>query len=308
MKGRTDLGTYYQIFISIVSSPRISVSEIARHVGHSGRGKRRATISHYLKLMYEYQISLRPNLILKTFEHPKRIAYLCRAKKRNKVGSTFLRLQNDKRINYILLISGYSDFFFTTRDENLDIEAYDLEITEKTILYTPIFTIPRGWKDSYEDAARKIMDFDFRKGLLERKTYGILQFSDLDMEIFRLLRVNARRPFTEVGAEVGVFSSTVKDHFLKSVLPHCEVAHYFFPKGYSTYMPNLFRIHSKHETSLSKALENLPCTSYVYPFEKGILLNIFHENINLMMGLMEKMEENEIIDSYVLLTPLHYFK
>lgn len=219
-----------------------------------------------------------------------------------------MELRDDKRINYVLLISGLSDFFLTSRDENLDLKRYDLEIVEKSVLYTPIFTIPQGWRLSLEDAVKTLLNLDFEKGMLRRETEGALDWSDLDTRIFELMREDARRPFTEVASETGKYSSTIKDHFYQFVLPQCEVAHYFFPKGYDYYMQNLFRIYTHYEKSLVKALEKLPCTTYVYPLEKGLVLIIFHENINIIMTFIEKMEENGILDGHLLFTPLRHYK
>jgi len=308
MRNRTKLGTYHEIFMSIVSKTRIPISTIAKQMGRTGRGQRRATVSKYLSQMYEQKISLQPNLILKTFEYPKRIAYFCKKKSKSKIASTFMELRHDKRINYVLFISGLSDFFLTSRDENLDLKRYDLEIAEKSVLYTPIFTIPQGWRLSFEDAVKTLLNLDFKKGMLPRETEGALDWSDLDTRIFELMRENARRPFTEVAGETDKYSSTIKDHFYQFVLPQCEIAHYFFPKGYDCYMQNLFRIYTHYEKSLVKALEKLPCTTYVYPLEKGLVFIIFHENINIVMTFVEKMEENGILDKHLLFTPLRHYK
>jgi hypothetical protein len=54
------------------------------------------------------------------------------------------------------------------------------------------------------------------------------------------------------------------------------------------------------------SLKRFPCTSYVYPLEKGFLVNIFHENINILMAMFGKMEEMGVIDYYAQLTPQWY--
>jgi hypothetical protein len=63
-------------------------------------------------------------------------------------------------------------------------------------------------------------------------------------------------------------------------------------------------VHTDYEQSITTALKRLPCTSYVYPLEKGLLINIFHENINILMTLFGKLAEMGIIDTYTQLTPL----
>jgi hypothetical protein len=254
--------------------------------------------------MYENKISLKPNLFLKDFGNVNLKAYLCRKQSRSNLGATFNKLKNCGKVNYVLFISGDCDFFLTSRDPALNLDEYDLEIIESSNLHSPVFTIPSGWNLSFEEASMNVMKCKFEKGNLERNAEGILDWGDLDMRIFELMHEDARRPFTEVARQTGVFSSTIKDHFYKHVLPCCKVAHYFFPKGYDIYMKNLIRIHTDYENSIVHALEKLPSTTYVYPLEKGLLITLFHENINIVMTIIGEMEESGIIERYALFTPL----
>jgi len=292
--------------MNVVKQPRCSITNIAKNIGHTGRGRRRATVSEYLKHMYEYKISLKPNLFLRDFDNTQRKAYLCRKNNRCEIGKTFKMLRQDRKVTYVVFISGLCDFFLTSRDPALDLTMYDLEVVESSILYSPIFIIPRGWHLPFDKAAQNVLKCQFEDGNLERKSCGILSWKDLDMKIFESMRENVRRPFTEVSEIAGVYSSAIKEHFYKHVLPHCNVAHYFFPKGYDFYMKNQIRIHTKCEKSIVSALKCLPCTTYVYPLEKGLIITLFHENINIAMTLVEKMEENGIIEHYTLYTPLWY--
>ena len=306
MIDRTKLGTYYNIFECIVSNPRCTITAIAKRVGPTGRGRRRATISKYVNEMYKDEISLKPNLYFKNLEKLQRKAYLCKNKSRNSVGKTFENLKKDKKITYVVLISGFSDFFLTSRNPNLNLNQYDLEIVEESILYSPLYTIPQGWSLSLEDAVRNVLKHDFVKDNVSRDTEGTFTLEKMDVEIFELMKSDVRIPFTKVGRKIDVFSGTVKEHFYKHVLPHCRVAHYFFPKGYKNYMQTYFRIHTEYEDSITNSLKYLPCTSYVYPFEKGLLINFFHENINIAMTMFQKMEEMGLVEYYTHYTPLWY--
>lgn len=307
MKERAKLETYFDMFMCIVSETRCTITSIAKSIGHTGIGRRRTTISQYLNDIYERKISFNPNLYLKNLQNIQRMAYFCEAKEKNKLGTIFDKLKADKRINYVLLNSGYCDFFCTSRDPELDLTSYGLTIIESSVLYSPIYTIPQGWKLSFKDAAKNILKYNFKKGNLPRKEEGVLDWQEIDMRIFELMKEDARRPFTEVARETGVFSQTVKNHFYNHVLPWCNVAHYFFPKGYDAYMKNQIRIYTKYEQSLVHSLKRLPCTTYVYPLEKGLLIDIFHENINIVMTIFGKMEEMGVIDYYAQLTPLWYY-
>ena len=302
----TKLGTYFDIFMCIVSKTRCTITSIAKSLGHTGIGRRRATISKYLYDIYEAKLSFKPNLYFKNLKNLQWKAYFCKAIERNKIGVTFDKLKADKRISYVLLTSGYCDFYCTSKDPTLDLTVFGLEIIESSILYSPLYTIPHGWNRSFEDTARNILKYNFKKGNLPRKDEGVLNLQPLDIKIFELMKDNARRPFSEVGRETGVFSSTIKDHFYKYVLPHCNVAHYFFPRGYDTYMKTLCRVYTQCEQSVVTSLKRLPCTCYVYPLEKGLLINFFHEDINILMTIFGKMEEMGIIDYYTQLTPLWY--
>jgi len=122
-----------------------------------------------------------------------------------------------------------------------------------------------------------------------------LQWDDLDSQIFDLMKDNARKEYTRVAEKTGVTSATIKRRFFNNIVPNCEFAYYFFPKGYKYYNQSFFLIHSRYEKSLVKAFRLLPCTTYIYPFEKGIGCNIFHRNINALLTMMEKLKSEKVI-------------
>jgi len=279
---------------------------MAKNMGHTGIGRRRATISKYVNDMYENEISFKPNLYFKNLEGLQWKAYLCRSRSRNNVGSTFERLKEEKRITYVVLISGFSDFFLTSKDSSLNLKQYDLEIVEESILFSPIYTIPQGWNLTFENAARNVLEYNFEVGNISRDTEGAFTLGKMDTEIFEIIKNDARLPFSKVAEKTGVFSGTIKEHFYKNILPLCNVAHYFFPQGYKSYMKTYFRIYTDYEDSIVESLKYLPCTSYVYPFEKGLLINLFHGNINIAMTLFQKMEEMGLVEHYTHYTPLWY--
>ena len=307
MERRTKLAkrleTYYNIFLSIADGVRKPIYCIAKDIGHTGRGKRRATIAKYVNHMYEEQISFYPNIIMKTFETPKRKAYFLRKRDREMVFQTFKRISN--HVNYSLFFSGECDYFVTVRDD-IDFEEYDIDIVKESVLYTPLFVKPQGWNISFEDAVKKIMQFTFKKGYIERSMNNVLEWTDLDFEIFKNMQYNARKKYSEVARKVGVHQTTVKRRFMDNIMPNCEFAHYFFPKGYKYYNQSFFLIYSQYEKFLVKAFHLLPCTTYVYPFETGIGCIIFHRNINDLMTMMEKLKEEKVIDSFSSFTPLRH--
>lgn len=303
----TILGRYYDIYRAIVDNPRIAIAQIARVIGQTGRGRTRSTISRHLSNMYEKKVSLKPNLILGPSHNSAIHAYFCRKRTRKGIQSTFFALHEDERINYALFLSGQSDYFLTTRENNITIGEFDVDIMEHSLMYTPIFTIPHGWNHPMRESLKSLSKYNFQKGLISRKLGKKRKWSGMDWDIYALMREDARMEFTKVGRKLGIFSSTVKDHFYKYVLPECVVSHYFFPRGYDFYVQAFMKIISQYEISLLEALKNFPCTSYVYPLNKGILVNLFHENTNDLMAVFEKLEETGVINSYLLYTPLNWF-
>ncbi|MGC1121054.1 MAG: hypothetical protein WBA22_08160 [Candidatus Methanofastidiosia archaeon] len=308
MKDRTilekRLETYHDIFLSIAEWARKSITRIAKDIGHTGRGRRRATISEYLQDMYNRQIIFNPNLLLKTFENPQWKAFFLKNPNEKEVFNTFKKLSS--RVSYCLFLSGKYDYFVTCPKDHIDFESLDIDVVSESVLYTPIFTKPSGWNQSLENALQKMSTFPFEKGLLERPVNGTLPWDDLDLRIFDLMKGNARKEYTEVARKTGVTVRTVKTRFLDNIVPHCEFAHYFFPMEYSYYDKTFFIIHSDYEKSLVKAFHLLPCTTYVYPFEEGIGCNIFHKNINDLMTMMEKLKIEKVLDSYSMFVPLRH--
>ena len=294
------------LFNMVVENPRMKVKKMARLTGLTGRGQTASTIAKRLKKMYELKISLKPKLALKTFENTQATAYFCRKIDRRNLRNTFYQLHKDTSIDYVLFLAGWHDFFIKTREKNVDFEKYGLGIEEKCNLYTMLYTIPRGWNTPIEEAFQSFSDSDFEKGFISRDVNGILEWSNLDWKIYYAMREDVRSEFTHIGEEVSVASFTVKSHFYKYVLPCCNVAHYFFPKGYNFYKQAFLKITTKYEKGIVRALEKLPCTTYVIPLEKGLILNIFHEGVNELMTAIQKIEEIGILDTYSLQAPLTY--
>jgi hypothetical protein len=308
MKNRSKLATFHEIFWNIVSDMRIPISSIAKNMGHTGRGRRRSTISNYVNEMYQKEISFKPRIVMKTYKYPKRKMYFCK-KAGVGIAPLWKKLKEDERIQYSLILSGPCDFIIISRDDTLYLEKdFGLQIVEESLLYTPIYTLPKGWNISFKTAAKNALDIPFKKGLFTRKIDDILIWTDLTLRIFELMHEDARVSYTDVADKTDVYSSTVRNHLEKYILPRCEIAHFFFPKGYKNYMKNFFRIYTHYEQSLVKAFEKLPCTTYVYPLEEGIAFNVFHEDINMVMTMLEKMRENGFLEDLSLFTPLRYWE
>jgi len=303
MKKCSRLQLYYTLFCFIVDEPRILPSAIAKKSQYSGRGRSPTTILRHISNMYEQNISQSPRLVLKPFDNCRTIAYLCKKENAKGIKSIFNELRSDKRITYIIMLSG-NEFFITSREENIHFRSLDLEIVEKSLLYTPIYTIPRGWNVDMNKALETVVHHDFRKGTLPREIYGDLDWQEIDWNIFEVMRANLRTKLSIVRDRIQENYNTIKNHFFKKVLPSCTIAHYFFPRGYDYYQQLILKARSRYEASITEALQRLPCTSYIFPLEHDFLTVLFHEKTDVTLNAIQKLEEIGIIDNYLLFNPL----
>ena len=304
MKLCNRIALFYTLFRMTVDDPRARIKDMSAALGRTGRGQTRASTCRQLQNMYTLKVSFMPHLLLKPFDGTETFAYFCKKPERKHLMQSFHNLYNDPRIDYVLYLSGSCDFFLTTRAPDLNMADFGLEIVEKSLLYERIYTVPDGWDRDFEKGIQNIMKCDLVEGTLPRVTYGRLDWKAVDWKIFLSLRNNVRKDFTAVGKDAGVFFMTVKRHFEKKIIPCCVVANYFFPKGYDFYDQVFLKIHTKCEESIVSALRKLPCTSYVFPLKDSLLLGLFHENMELILELIKKMEETGTLKDHLLLIPL----
>ena len=304
MRTLNDLQTYYMIYNLIREIPRYRLSRIAIELGLSGRGQTKATASKYVTRLYTEEISLHPNLILKAHENCITKAFFLKLRKPEDLTSAFLKLSNNPYISYMLLLSGIYDFFVTTRYE-LTFDK-NLIIKKSSPMYDPIYTHPTGWNLKMNDALKLFANKSCERSRIERDVEDFLPWDEIHFNIFDIMKHNMQIPFSHVARETNLASNTVKKYFYKDILPYCNTAHYFFPKGYSHYHQSLIIVKSDCEKGLVNNLPKLPCTTYVFPLEKEIALILFHEGVQNVMFAMKKLEEKGFIKKHLLLVPLHW--
>jgi len=285
-------------------TPRYRLSHIALELGLSGRGQTKATASKYVTRLYTEEISLHPNLVLKAHENCMTKAFFLKLKKPEDLTSTFLKLSSNPHISYMLLLSGLYDFFVTTRHE-LTFDK-NVVIKKSSPMYDPIYTHPTGWNLKMKDAFKLFANKSLEKGRIERDIEDFLPWDEIHFDIFETMKHNMQIPFSHVARETNLASNTVKKYFYKDILPYCNIAHYFFPEGYSSYHQSLIIVESNCEKGLVNSLQKLPCTTYVFPLEKEIVLGVFHKGINDVMFALKKLEEKGYIQKYLLLVPLSW--
>ena len=101
-----------------------------------------------------------------------------------------------------------------------------------------------------EDAFRRVAESDVQKGLLERKMEEYLSWGDVEFKIFEKMKNNIQISFTKVARMIGVAPNTVRKYYYNSILNCSDIAHYFFPKGYSYYHYSLIILQTEYEINL----------------------------------------------------------
>ena len=299
--------TYYTLYTMIRNTPRYQLKPIAKILGISGRGHSTTTALNYIKKLYEKQISFHPNLVLKNYENHYTRAYFLTVDDPRQLTPAFISLSGMVRtgkVSYMLLLAGRYDFFVTS---NYDLTFDDgLSIEKESILYNPIYTHPAGWRLPMGDAFRRVADSDLEKGVLKRTMEDFLFWEDIEFKIFEKMKNNIQISFTKVARMIGVAPNTVRKYYYNSILNCCDIAHYFFPRGYGHYHYSLIMLQSEFEMDLIKSFCKLPCTTYVFPLEKELAVIFFHEGVSDLMFAFKKLEEKGYIKYHLLLVPLYW--
>lgn len=298
------LKLYYELFSFLSDDPKTKLRYIAEYYEKTGRGRSLSTYAYHIEQMFEKKISREPILLLKSHESAYITAYLCQYERDTGFHNVVSALNSDEEVTYGTALSS-KDFFITSSNNNKNLEEYGLSIEDKSVLYTPVYPIPAGWNLDMKEAFSNFVDSDFKRGLLPRTLYRFLDWDDLDWGIYHGIRKKLRSfEYTATARIVDSTPTTVMNRIREKIFPKCIQINYFFPKGYDHYQYAFLKIETDFESSFVKALEKLPCTSYVYPMEGCIITILFHENIDVLISVLKKLEKKEILDSYLLYNPL----
>ena len=304
MSKSIELKTYYNLYCAIQEIPRYTIRQLCPLLSFGGRGQKLSTVTGHILKLYRKKISLRPNLVLRTFENCYTKGYFLKVQNPENISKAFYELMQNPKLSYMLLLSGVYDFFVTSKHDLTF--GGDLRILKKSTSYTPIYTIPSGWNSNVIDGLRKITELSLNEGRIERIMEEWLPWEDIDFRIYDIMKNNIQMQFSDVARKIEFSSNTVKKHFYETVMPYCNISHYFFPKGYDYYQKAMLSVETSYETGLVEALSRLPCTTYVFPFENEIILILFHEGIQDVMSVFRKLEEKGYIKKHLLLVPLHW--
>jgi len=303
MKKANRLEFYHELFELVIRNPTIQPKGIAQYFEYSGRGKAPSTLLKHLQNMYDRKISFPPKLKLKPHNDFIPTGFVCHKRNMAKTYSTFKELKKNTDIWYVNMLSG-ADFFIVSKNPDLELEKYDLVTHMKSPFFHSIYTFPTGWNKDESDILDSISNFDFKKGILKRVRYGDLHWSELDWRIFNLAHENIRMKVSKIARKAEVSHKTAGEHLWNHVVPECSIAHFFFPKGYDEYRYLYLRISSDYEVDLIEAFKQLPCTTYIYPFEKEINVILFYESHEKILNLLEKLKEIGILNNYLLYIPI----
>jgi len=302
-----NLEKYYSLYDKIQEIPRFAIKQVSPALSIGGRGQKYDTVRKYVNQLYTKKISLRPNLVLRTFENCFWRAYFLKVRSTKNISSAFVSLTQNPKLSYVLFLSGEYDFFVTSKqDLSQKYFGKDIKVKKKCISYTPIYTIPRGWNCTTKDALLKIAEMTLSKGKLERKMEDWLPWDEIHFKIYEILKNNFQLPLSRVVEKTSLTYNTIKKYLNEMILPYCNISHYFFPKGYDHYQQSFIITHSEYEKELVDAFSRMPCTTYVYPLEEEIVFNLFHESINDLMYAIRKLEEKGYIEKYLLQVPLYW--
>ena len=305
MKISNQLQTYYSLFSLIAEDPRMMPKCIAKRLKYSGTGRSPSTLFYHITEMYNKGISKKPRLFLKSFSETYPNAFFCKRNSIQGLYSTLRSIDKDPDISYAICLSS-SDFFLMSRSESPRIEKFGLSLLEKSVIYTPVFPIPDSCRINTNAAFSAIPKYEFRKKKLDRKLLNGFNWDKLDWSIYNIMGCNVREKFTELARRCKTTPTTAKKHFMEKVLPNCVQVHYFFPKGQASYFEVFLRLYSEYEKGIIEILSKLPCTSFVYPIKKEIIVRLFHESIVVLLDTLGKLEEMAIIDGYLLFNPIAY--
>ncbi len=260
--------------------------------------------------MYKNRVSFKPRLVLKSYKGHEIRGLFCKRSESVGIANAFSNLVKKtvkSEISLGMWLSGKYDFFIMTRKPEIDLSSTGIEIEEEMLIYEPIYTIPSGWENTMSECVKKFFRTEFKKDKLERLERGILEWEQLQWDIYKNMYSNLRAPFKKVAKRIGVSQQTVQYNLYKKVLPCCNVANFFFPLGYRFYNKILLQIDSEYEKSMAHALETFPCTTYIYPLEKGAILIVFHDNINDILKFIKKLEEKGLAQDILPSIPLAHY-
>jgi hypothetical protein len=134
-----------------------------------------------------------------------------------------------------------------------------------------------------------------------------LNWDKKDWQIFHNLFPNMRIPYLTLSEKIDLEWRAIKKRMQEKIIPACDVATYFFPKGQANYQQLFLEFRSEYQKNFFDKMNLMPSTSYFLHFGKDkIGIFVFPQNINEVLKLFKKMEKEGIINDFRYFIPLNW--
>jgi len=143
-----------------------------------------------------------------------------------------------------------------------------------------------------------------KKGKLGTDAYPTL-WDELDQKVYDLMKRNPQESFGKIAGKIGVSWVTVRNHF-QEIIKQCKVFTPFFPKTYSGYSHVLLCFRTKYEIGFENALKQLDRSSYIYKFNKRMIIILFVKNYNSAVRKFKELEKEKIVRDLKISIPIIY--
>jgi hypothetical protein len=130
-------------------------------------------------------------------------------------------------------------------------------------------------------------------------------WDELDWEVYEYMK-HLIFSYREVGEKLGVTWQTIKNRYRK-ISKDCKTWNSFFPKGLLNYYHAIFTFHTDYEIGFKKELRKLDRTTFLYKFDKTLILYAALDNYRPIMRFFE-LEKKGIIHNLRVSNPINWYK
>lgn len=300
MKKSRKIQTWWDIYICLHENGRAHIGEICKKMRYTGRGKNRDTISRYLNEAFEKGIITKPRLTLANHEGKTLYAYLLKCP--DKRTELFETLKQDPRVLYIALLNGDYQLLFTSHSDQLSLQQPHII----SPIFTPMYTVPKGWNCSEQQCLDTITRYTYRKGILSRPVLNPLDWDLLDWRIYNILRMDLRQSLQKVAQTLNTTYETIRLHLYNKILPQTIQFVGFFPQGIENYSHLFLLVKTSCERSLVSVLSKLQTSCLIWPLQSYLICYVYFHNLSIFLKSIFSLEKKKVFEEYNFLLPMKY--